>query len=143
MPELLHPGVYVREVSSGVRPIEGVSTSTAAFVGVADKGPVPGTPLENGRVAQPDLVTSLTEYTRRYGGFRRDSFLTYAVRAFYENGGKRLYVVRVVRTQFAGPNPDPNFIAPASSKYSGTDINVTAANVGVWGNRIWIKIDAS
>jgi phage tail sheath protein FI len=55
MPELLHPGVYVLETSSGVRPIEGVSTSTAAFIGVTDKGPVPGTILPNKRMAQPVL----------------------------------------------------------------------------------------
>src|ERR1700757_811107 len=96
MPELLHPGVYVQEVSSGVRPIEGVSTSTAAFVGVADKGPIPGTILPTGRPAQPVLVTSLTEYTRQFGGFRQDSFLTYAARAFFENGGRRLYIIRIV-----------------------------------------------
>src|ERR1041384_409100 len=96
MPELLHPGVYVQEVPPAVRPIEGVSTSTAAFIGVADKGPVPGTLLPNGRAAQPALVTSLTDYTRQFGGFRRDSFLTYAARAFFDNGGRRLYIARVV-----------------------------------------------
>src|SRR5689334_43770 len=94
MPELLHPGVYVQEVSSGVRPIEGVSTSTAAFIGVADKGPVPI--LTNGQRVQPVMVTSFNDYARQFGGFRQDSFLTYAVRSFYDNGGRRLYVVRVV-----------------------------------------------
>ena len=38
MAEYLHPGVYVEEHSSGVRPIEGVGTSTAGFVGVTAKG---------------------------------------------------------------------------------------------------------
>ena len=38
MPEYLHPGVFVEEKSSGVRPIEGVGTSTAAFIGVTAKG---------------------------------------------------------------------------------------------------------
>ena len=89
MPELLHPGVYVQEIPSAVRPIEGVSTSTAAFIGVADKGPVPGTILPSGRMAQPDMVTSFTEYSRHFGGFRDDSFLTYAVQAFFQNGGSR------------------------------------------------------
>ena len=71
MPELLHPGVYVQEVPSAVRAIEGVSTSTAAFVGVTDKGPIPGNTLPNGKMAQPVMVTSLTEYFRRYGGDRK------------------------------------------------------------------------
>src|SRR5215813_11872705 len=106
MAELLHPGVYVQEVPSAVRPIEGVSTSTAAVVGVAEKGPVPGTSLPTGRMAQPVLVTSLTEYHRVFGGFLADSFLTYAVRAFFENGGRRLYVVRIVgRTVTSPPSP--------------------------------------
>jgi len=79
MPELLHPGVYVQEIPPAVRPIEGVGTSTAAFIGVADKGPVPGSLLPTGSKARPIMVTSLTEFTRVFGGFRQDSFLTYAV----------------------------------------------------------------
>src|SRR5207248_11668485 len=98
MPELLHPGVYVQEIPSAVRPIEGVSTSTAAFIGIADKGPVCGTTLATGRMAQPVLVTSFTDYNRQFGGFRQDSFLTYAVRGFFENGGRRLYIVRIYGT---------------------------------------------
>lgn len=143
MPELLHPGVYVQEVSSGVRPIEGVSTSTAAFIGVADKGPIPGTKLPNGRMAQPEMVTSLTDYFRRFGSFRKDSFLTYAVRAFYENGGRRVYIVRV-----APQKPDP---ADAQKKVlaatiaAGTldQLKVSAANHGDWGNNIWVDAGAA
>lgn len=96
MPELLHPGVYVVEAPSAVKPIEGVSTSTAGFVGVADKGPVPGFPMPIGEPPKPVLVTSFTEFARRFGGFRTDSFLAYAVQAFFDNGGRRAYVVRVV-----------------------------------------------
>src|SRR3954453_23284177 len=94
MPELLHPGVYTFETSSGVRPIEGVTTSTAAFVGVADKGPIPGTILRNGRMAESVMVTSFTDYVRQFGGYRADSYLTYAVKAFFDNGGRRPYVLR-------------------------------------------------
>ncbi len=101
MPEYLHPGVYVQEVPSAVRPIEGVSTSTAAFIGVADKGPVPGTLLPSKQPAQPVLVTSFTEYSRQFGGFRQDSFLTYAVQGFFQNGGQSLYIVRALGSQLA------------------------------------------
>jgi phage tail sheath protein FI len=136
--ELLHPGVYVQEVPSAVRPIEGISTSTAAFIGVADKGPVPGTVLPNGRMAQPVMVTSVTEYARQFGGFRRDSFLTYAVRAFFENGGQRLYIVRVVGR---GPTSPPS---PASRAVGvGAGLAISAINEGVWGNRISVRIVAS
>src|SRR6516165_9306575 len=103
MVELLHPGVYVQEVPSAVQPIQGVSTSTAAFIGRADKGPIPGTILPNGRMAQPVMVTSFTDYQRQFGGFRQDSFLTYAVQSFFQNGGQQLYVVRVAVTSVASP----------------------------------------
>src|ERR1043165_7032757 len=139
MPELLHPGVYTFEVGSGVRPIEGVSTSTAAFIGVTEKGPLPGGMLPNGKPARPDMVTSLTEYFRRYGEFRSDSFMTYAVRAFFENGGRRLYVVRIAPPNTV-PNPNPNNIIPsvaASTKKLGS-LLISAANEGAWGNQIWV-----
>jgi len=106
-----------------------VSTSTAAFIGVAEKGPIPGTTLPSGRAAEPVPVTSLTDYLRQFGGYRRDSFLTYAARAFFENGGQRLYIVRVapsdvVRAQYAA-------------------LSIAAANEGEWGKQIWIGIDDS
>ncbi len=140
MPELLHPGVYTFEVGSGVRPIEGVSTSTAAFIGVTDKGPLPGGMLPNGQPARPDMVTSLTEYLRHYGDFRPDSFMTYAVRAFFENGGRRLYVVRIAPPNIA-PTQNPNNILPsvAASTNKLGSLVLSAANEGVWGNRIWIR----
>ncbi len=93
MPEYLAPGVYVEEVPSGSKPIEGVSTSTAGMVGATQRGPVD----------EPTLVTSFPEYTRRFGGYldhrlftnRRD-LLPYAAEGFFTNGGQRLYVTRVV-----------------------------------------------
>jgi len=137
--ELLHPGVYVQEIPSGVRPIQGVSTSTAAFIGVTDKGPLPSTFLPTGRVAQPVLVTSFTDYTRQFGGFRRDSFLTYAVKAFYDNGGRRVYIVRVANGATVatfGPGSPP--LSPP-----GGTLPISAANEGAWGNNIWIAVTAS
>jgi uncharacterized protein len=136
MPELLHPGVYVQELPSAVHPIEGASTSTAAFIGVAEKGPVPGTILPTGRMAQPMLVTSFTDYTRQFGGFRQDSFLTYAVRAFFENGGRRLYVVRVLHRAPTSPPAPPN---PAVSP-GNASLRISAANEGLWGNKISVQI---
>lgn len=130
MPELLHPGVYTLEVPSAVRPIEGVSTSTAAFIGVTAKGPLPGKTLPTGRMARPQLVTSMTDYNRVFGGFLTSSFLAYAVRSFFDNGGKRLYIVRI-----AG--------AGAAAGASTAHINVTAANEGAWGNGIGVGIAAS
>ena len=95
MPEYLAPGVYVEEVSFRSKSIEGVSTSTAAFVGAARYGPISGLPA---------LVTSFAEFERNFGGldpleFEGDAlpsinYLAHGVRAFFENGGKRLYISR-------------------------------------------------
>ena len=96
MPEYLAPGVYVEETSFRPKTIEGVSTSTAGFVGPARFGPVTGV---------PELLTSYNEFERVYGGIDplafdgedepRPNFLAHGVRAFFEEGGRRLYVSRV------------------------------------------------
>lgn len=91
MPEYLSPGVYVEEVDTGSKPIEGVSTSTAGFVGVTQRGPVEGPPV---------LVTSFTEFRRRFGSYLSEDwgdsrFLAYAVQGFFENEGQRVYIKRV------------------------------------------------
>lgn len=95
MPEYLAPGVYVEEVSFRQKTIEGVSTSTAGFIGPTRYGPTAG---------DPELVTSFTDFERIYGGIDPLEFedgdgptvnyLAHAVRAFFEEGGRRLYVAR-------------------------------------------------
>src|SRR5260370_23681168 len=84
----LHPGVYIEEVPSGLQPIEGVSTSNAAFIGKAEMGPL----------GEAHLITSLAEFQATYGAFLNDSFLAHSVFQFFNNGGKKAYIVRV-----AGP----------------------------------------
>ena len=92
MPEYLAPGVYVEEVDAGPKPIEGVSTSTAGFVGVTQKGPSTGL---------PELVTSYGDFERKFGGYVTDpalaahSYLPHAVEGFFANGGRRVYIARV------------------------------------------------
>ena len=95
MPEYLAPGVYVEETSFRSKSIEGVSTTTTGFIGPTRYGP---TDLE------PDIITSLGEFERIYGDRQKlnfsdtgpiDNFMWHAVRAFFEEGGKRLYISRV------------------------------------------------
>lgn len=79
MPEYLSPGVYVEEYESGAVPMEGVGTSTAGFVGLAEKGDV---------IGKPQLVTSFSDYVRIFGGYLSETkygdkrFLPYAVEHF-------------------------------------------------------------
>ncbi len=94
MPEYLAPGVYVEETTFRQKTIEGVSTSTAGFVGPTRFGPTAG---------EPELLTSFLDFERIYGGIDYLDFgegevhndVAHAVRGFFENGGRRLYVARV------------------------------------------------
>lgn len=100
MPEYLAPGVYIEEVSFRAKTIEGVSTSTAGFLGPTRYGPTSG---------EPELLTSFSDFERLYGGLERlmfedgntppgqiimHNYLAHAVRAFFNEGGRRLYVSR-------------------------------------------------
>lgn len=86
MPEYLAPGVYVEEIERGPKPIEGVSTSTAAFLGETLRGP-----------QKPWFVTSYGAYLRWFGDvFGPDKYTPYAVKTFFDNGGRRCYVARIV-----------------------------------------------
>ena len=91
MAEYLSPGVYVEEVELGPRPVEGVSTSTAGTVGVAERGPED----------VPVLLTSFPDYQRIFGGYldprtHPDTwYLPLATEGFFQNGGQRVYTVRV------------------------------------------------
>lgn len=120
MPEYLAPGVYIEEVSTGNKPIEGVATSTVGFLGVAERGPV-----------RPTLITSLSEYMRTFGKYVDGAYLTYGVEGFFQNGGKRCFVMRVV----SGDN------ATAAASVAIADMQVRALGPGIWANdRLAVKI---
>lgn len=128
MPTYLHPGVYVEEIAGGSRPIEAVGTSTAAFVGIAEKGP-----LDEAR-----FITNFTEFTQIYGGYESDkdigkSYLAYSVYQFFQNGGTACYVVRVeaeAETAQVGLYTADNALT----------ITIEAISPGAWGNGLKIAI---
>jgi phage tail sheath protein FI len=122
MPEYLHPGVYVEETSFRAKSIEGVSTSTAAFLGEAARGPV-----------RPVLVTSINEYQRWFGGAAgANTYLPDAVRGFFTNGGDRLYVCRVA-----------SLSATYAQAACGPYFTLRAAGPGAWGSRVFAFIQDS
>jgi phage tail sheath protein FI len=88
MPELLSPGIFIEEIPSQAQVIQAVSTSNMGIVGMAYRGPVD----------KATLVTSYPEYERTFGGLIRDSRMGLSMAAFFANGGRRAYVVRVVRS---------------------------------------------
>jgi phage tail sheath protein FI len=85
MPQYLSPGVYVEELEPSSRPLSGVGTAVAAFVGLAAEGPF----------HTPTLVTNWTQFTTAFGGFTAGCYLAHAVYAYFNNGGGVAYVVRV------------------------------------------------
>lgn len=105
--------------------MQGVSTSTAGFVGLAERGPV---------IGQPQLVTSFADYTRMYGGFLSKAgygdarYLPYAVEQFFVNGGSRAYIMR------AAPGD-----AKAASLKTGC-LEISAANPGAWAEMMRVVV---
>lgn len=134
MPEYLSPAVYVEEVNTGSKPIEGVSTSTTGMVGVTERGP------EN----VPILVTSTGEFSRIFGGkldmltFTNPStgthaYLPHSVEGYFTNGGRRAYTVRVLPEQAthasrvlfdrAQPGAADTVLLRGAPRDSGTNVN--------------------
>jgi phage tail sheath protein FI len=126
MPTLTYPGVYIQEISSGVQPIAVASTSTAAFVGLAQMGP-----------SQPTLVTNWTEFQRYYGSYITDGYLAYSVFQFFNNGGRQCYIVRVTRPDAV--TADVTVQNRAAAPVGG--LTFSAKNQGVWGNYLYLQIE--
>lgn len=129
MPQYLSPGVYVEEVESGSKPIEGVGTAVAAFVGLAEMGPV----------NQPTLVTNWTQYTNNFGGFIEGSYLAHSVYGYFQNGGGACYVVRIGGN---GESAQPTARAELTSgSKAGLDAyRISAIEAGPDGDDISVEI---
>lgn len=121
MPEYLAPGVFVEETSFRSKSIEGVSTSTTAFVGPTRRGPVG---------ESPELLTSFADFERIYGGVddlgsgstAKTNYLAHAVTAYFNEGGARLYVARVFPLSGTLAEPDPFATTPTA----GNPVKATA-----------------
>ena len=115
---LTYPGVYIEELSSGVRTITGVATSITAFVGRALRG----------SVELPVRVQSITEFERAFGGLWRGSPMTYAVSHFFLNGGSDALIVRVAKDGKAATG-------------EADTLKLVAASPGKWGNQLRVRVD--
>lgn len=109
---LLQPGVYIEEVSSGVRTITGVATSIALFVGWAPRGPVD----------KAQRLTSFPDFERHYGGLDTRSLLGYSVRHFYDNGGADAYILRLAAADAATGDCDIE------------QLHIEASSPGLWAH---------
>ena len=131
------PGDYVNEVNRGSVPIQGVNMSTAGFLGPTERGPV-----------EPQLVTSFSEYRRTYGGYGqydsdgrlKGSYLIYAVAGFFDNGGQRAFIGRIIDADEVGESS-----AHADAVLTNDDgdpvIEIDANSPGVWGENVIVVVD--
>lgn len=133
MPTYLHPGVYVEEIPSGSRPIEGVGTSTAAFVGYTTKGPV----------AEPTLLFKWSDYEEQFGGIRdlgksaTGDPMGFAVYSFFQNGGTAAYIVRAIQ-EGSADTAEGFLVNPDDATQI---IRFAAANPGEWGNELRVRFE--
>jgi phage tail sheath protein FI len=132
MPTYLSPGVYVQEVSSGSKPIEGVGTATAAFVGMTERGPV----------NEPTLVTNWTQYSQTFGDFVDGSYLGQAVYGYFLNGGGSAYIVRV-GANGAAPQPAARAELPSADEKTRPVYRITALDAGPAGEELSVEVAPS
>ena len=124
MPEYLTPGVYYELYDASLPVIRGLRTDITGFVGLAERGPLD----------RPIPIESWRQFQGIFGSFVLFSFLAYAVKGFFENGGETCYIVRIAGHTAAK--------ASLTLKNSGGQkvFTLTARNEGNWGNRIEITL---
>ncbi|MFZ5447970.1 MAG: phage tail sheath subtilisin-like domain-containing protein [Thermodesulfobacteriota bacterium] len=133
MPSYLHPGVYVEEIPSGVKPIEGVGTSTAAFIGYTTKGPV----------AEPTLIFKWDAYDDQFGGIQdlgKDEAgdpMGFAAYNFFLNGGTAAYIVRAI-AEGTADTAEGFVVNPGNAAQI---IKFLAVNPGEWGNALRVRFN--
>lgn len=129
MPQYLSPGVYVEEIDSGSKPIEGVGTSVAAFVGLAQSGPF----------NDPTLVSNWTQFVGTYGDFMEGSYLAHAVYGYFQNGGGNAYIVRVGGDGAAPPAARGELTAGTGAQKT-SPYRAHALEAGAAGNDVQVEI---
>jgi phage tail sheath protein FI len=121
------PGVHYQTVDAGSLPVTPLRTDIAGFVGIAERGPVD----------VPVPVESWQQFVSWFGGCRAIGFLAYSVRAFFENGGRRCWVVRIASDDaLRGRAAAETVVASAG----GPVWRVAASSPGRWGNRLRLSV---
>ncbi len=128
MPEYLSPGVYIEEIDKGPKPIEGVGTAMACFIGFTERASmmqrVDGETIVREVSGMPVLVTSWGQYAETFGDFVDGAKTPLAVYGYFQNGGSRCYVVSVKsipKAQAALLNGEGRPALLARAKQAGLD----------------------
>lgn len=129
--ETLHPGLYFQEVTNN-RPIEGGATSVAGFIGIAPKG----------KINEAVFCTSWNQFVQEFGSFYANGYLAYAVRAFFENGGNKCYITRIVHYNVGAKTSEASSITLKDSETSpGAVATINAISDGTWGDKIKVDVE--
>lgn len=150
------PGIY-RVADEPIRMLTGVRMDVCAFVGVAPRGPArepyfsedwAPKPYVEGKdvaLAVPVAVESWNAYARLFGTFQGSGLLPYAVASFFQNGGRRAYIVRIVHQYFnpdGTPDAAKNSAGIARANFAALyaeglrRVWLAARNEGTWGNHL-------
>jgi hypothetical protein len=157
------PGIY-RTADEPLRALTGVRMDVCAFLGVAPRGPArrpfftedwaprPCTPGQTVQLAVPVAVESWDAYVRLYGSYAGPGLLPYAVSAFFQNGGRRAYIVRIVHP-YLKPDRTPDDVANGGgiaraslaglTASGGRAVWLAARNEGEWGNGLRVTLSLS
>lgn len=138
MAEYYTPGVYTEKLKNTSIVIEGVSTSVAAFVGIAKRG----------KVGEAVYVTSWTDYVNKFAGglnspFFADSYLGFCVYSFFNNGGSRCYISRVAHKEDIATATLNVTGTPAKEGDPAPTILFTAKDEGAWANNLKVTCTAN
>jgi hypothetical protein len=141
----MKPGVLIERVDASRVPPVVLRTDVAAFIGIAQRGPLD----------MPVPIESMRQFSAHFGDFIGGGYLAYAVRGFFENGGRRCWVVRVAQREFADSSDglaDGGEAMAAGARAAAIDINdtlgrralrITASSPGSWGNTLSLEWSAS
>ncbi|PJF46928.1 MAG: phage tail protein [Candidatus Thermofonsia Clade 3 bacterium] len=139
MPEYLSPGVYVEEIDRGPKPIEGVGTAMAVFIGFTEKAQtverVNGETVTRDLLNKPQLITNWSQFVEKFGGFVSGAYLPHAVYGYFSNGGTRCYVLSVKtipKAQAALLNNEGKPMLIAQARQAGFD-----------GARLRVKVETT
>ncbi len=134
MPEYLSPGVYVEEIDRGPKPIEGVGTAMAVFVGFTEKAQlteaIDGETITRDLLGRAQLVTNWSQYAERFGGFAEGAYLPHSVYGYFQNGGTRCYVLSIktipkAQVALLGSDGKPQLLVRAKQAgYDGAKMRV-------------------
>lgn len=133
MPAYLHPGVYIEEIPSGLKPIGGVATSVAAFIGFTAKGPM----------REPSRIGKWDDYANEFGGIQNTGAdekgdpMGHTVAAFFQNGGANAYIVRIA--QEAGKAE--GFMDHPIPDNTTQTLKFSAINEGAWANNMVVQLN--